>query len=77
MITHNLDFGKIFEFPTKEEAREFWYKEPSKRGQIWLTEEIELCMLASPERLKAINEMKMKKPGTIVTKEMLAALEIQ
>lgn len=71
MITHNLGFGTIYECVDKAEALALWKKDESKRPFIWLTEEIELCMLCDSDKLKQIYKLKMSKPGTIIKKSDL------
>lgn len=73
MIKLQLAQGTIYQC-TRQEAKAFWNDRPNDRGRIWLEEEVGLLMLADPPVIDKVFRMKMERPGTIITKEILAKL---
>ena len=65
MIELHLEQGIIY-CAGRDEARELW-KDQSKRGYIWLEDEVMLCLMLGPEELDKLFKMKVADHKLIIT----------
>lgn len=69
MHIQQLFDSEIFICANRTEASKLWKEQLQNRSQLWMEDEVSICLLMGPEELTAIINLKKEKPGYIYKEE--------